>query len=202
MKLIDAYARILELSQPVFRTDDISVHLNIKRTHASKLLNRLSESGHILHINRGLWAVKEKITITSLSKHITSPIPNYISLQSALYRHGIISQVPSVLYIVSPARQRIINVPAVGTISVHHIHPAFFFGCKKYSPEGVFVATPEKALVDFLYLRPAKSGLFRSLPEVELPETFSIRRAESIISRIPSLQRRSMVKKSFARFLE
>ena len=38
---------------------------------------------------------------------------------------------------------------------------------------GVKIASPEKALLDALYLRPARSRLFRALPELELPRTFS-----------------------------
>jgi hypothetical protein len=52
------------------------------------------------------------------------------------------------------------------------------------------LATPEKALVDFLYLAPARSRLFRAL---ELPARFSPRRARAIVARIGSARRRTMV---------
>jgi hypothetical protein len=55
------------------------------------------------------------------------------------------------------------------------------------------LATPEKALVDFLYLAPARSRLFRALPELELPARFSPRRARAIVARIGSARRRTMV---------
>lgn len=38
------------------------------------------------------------------------------------------------------------------------------------------MATPEKALIDFLYLSPARSNLFRVLPELELPRDFSAKK--------------------------
>jgi len=195
MKSIELYARILKLNQNIFRTDDIAKWLRITNMHASKILSRLEESDHILHISRGLWAIKETTTIWDLSKVITNPLPNYVSLQSALYHHGIISQVPEILYLVSPARSQVIHTP-LGTISIHHIHPAFFYGYRK-NRDGLFIATQEKALIDFLYFYPAKSCLFRALPEIELPESFSISKARRFISRINSIRRRSMVSNLF-----
>ena len=50
-----------------------------------------------------------------------------MSLQSALYLHGMISQVPTVTYAVSLARTRRF-VTTLGTVSVHHVQPPFFFG--------------------------------------------------------------------------
>ncbi|MFO7695137.1 MAG: hypothetical protein R6V57_18790, partial [Vicinamibacterales bacterium] len=51
--------------------------------------------------------------------------------------------------------------------SVHHVAPSFFFGYEDIGQTGVLMASPEKALVDFLYLAPARSMLFRALPELE-----------------------------------
>ena len=59
------------------------------------------------------------------------------------------------------------------------------------------MATPEKALLDFLYLAPAKSKLFISLPELEFPEGFSIKNVEQMITRIESRGRRTLVEKKF-----
>jgi len=199
MKSIEAYARILKLNQKTFRTDDIAKLLHITNMHASKTLSRLEASGHILHISRGLWAIKEATTIWDLGRVITSPLPNYISLQSALYHYGIISQVPDILYLVSPARSQVIRTP-LGTISIHHIAPSFFYGYRK-NRDGLLIATQEKALIDFLYLYPAKSCLFKALPEIELPERFSISKARRFISRINSRRRRSMVSNLFDKII-
>lgn len=51
------------------------------------------------------------------------------------------------------------------------------------------MATPKKALIDFLYLSPAKSNLFRALPELELPRGFSAQKANKIINQIRSVRR-------------
>ncbi|HEX9622015.1 MAG TPA: hypothetical protein VF989_17835, partial [Polyangiaceae bacterium] len=46
--------------------------------------------------------------------------------------------------------------------------PRFFAGFELMDGNGVKLATPEKALVDTLYLAPARSRLFCALPELEL----------------------------------
>lgn len=55
------------------------------------------------------------------------------------------------------------------------------------------LARREKALVDFLYLAPARSGLFAALPEIEIPRGFSLPKARQMASRIQSPQRRIYV---------
>jgi hypothetical protein len=60
---------------------------------------------------------------------------------------------------------------------------------------GVRLATPEKALLDTLYLAPARSRLFAHLPEVELPRHFDHRQVTSWVKRIPVGPRRRSVEK-------
>ena len=62
---------------------------------------------------------------------------------------------------------------------------------------GVAMATPEKALLDYLYLRPARSNLFRTLPELELPLRFNSKSARRMIQRILSVRRRTLVARAF-----
>ena len=137
----------------------------------------------------------------TLPARLTAPLPSYVSLQSALYLHGMISQVPAITYAVSLARARQYTTP-LGVISVHHVVPGFFFGFEEAGRQGAQVASPEKALVDFLYLAPARSMLFRALPELELPRAFSARRARAISERIESPRRRAMVQRALDRVLE
>ena len=98
-------------------------------------------------------------------------------------------------YAVSLARTRRFTTP-LGIVSIHHVDPGFFFGFENVGPSGGRLATAEKALVDFLYLAPARSKLFRALPELELPARFSRRRARAIVARIGSMRQRAMVSRA------
>lgn len=87
----------------------------------------------------------------------------------------------------------------VGTFSVHHVGPQFFGGATLDHRTGVRLASPEKALVDFLYLSPARSRLFARLPEVELPAGFSRGEARRWAGRIPSARVRTIVARELDR---
>lgn len=196
MKLIDVHSRLRGLKQPVFQTSDAVACLGMKKAYVSRILARLAESDHIVRLKRGVWAFPQGLNPLSLPEYLTGPFPSYVSLQSAMYYHGIVSQVPTVIYAVSLARTRRFETP-LGTVSIHHIDPPFFFGFECTEREGIRMATAEKALLDFLYLSPARSGLFRALPELELPRRFSVRVAREIIRRIRSLRRRTAVSARF-----
>jgi len=196
MKLVDIHTQLLGIKEAVFNTADAVALLRINNAHASKILARLADSGHLVHLARGLWAFKERLEPLALPQYLTNPFPSYVSLQSALYYHGMISQIPATTYAVSIARTKKYKT-ALGTISIHHVHPTFFFGFEAVGKSAIKIATPEKALIDFFYLSPAKSKIFRSLPELELPRKFSIRTARNIISRIQSNRRKKMVKRLF-----
>jgi predicted transcriptional regulator of viral defense system len=181
---------------PVFQTSDAAAYLGVGNAHASQLLARLAASGHLTRLGRGRWGFKDRIDLFALPEYLTAPYPSYVSLQSALYYHGMISQIPSVIYAVSVARTRT-YVTALGTVSVHHINPSFFFG---YHPAGkgpAKIATSEKALIDYVYLSPARTRLFRALPELEFPKGFKVNEARKIIRRIRAVRRRNHVSRLF-----
>jgi predicted transcriptional regulator of viral defense system len=200
MKLIDALSRLKSAGQPVLRTADAMALLNIRSNHASKLLSRLAEHGYVIRLKRGSWVLAEGLDPIVLAQHVTAPLPAYVSLQTALYHHGMISQIPAVIYCVSLARARVYHT-SVATISVHHVQGSFFFGFEETGRQHVKIASREKALLDVLYLSPARSRLFSVLPELELPAGFSVRTVRSMIRRIPNTGRRSLVKTRFERLL-
>jgi predicted transcriptional regulator of viral defense system len=200
MKLIDVHAQLLKMERPVFQTSDAAAWLKINNAHMSKLLARLAESGHLVHLGRGLWAFRDRVEPLALPEYLTNPFPSYVSLQSALYYHGMISQIPDITYAVSIARTKRYET-SLGMVSIHHVHPSFFFGFENVGRSIAKMATPEKALIDFFYLSPAKSKLFRALPEVELPRSFRLRTVHNTISRIISRRRRVLVKNLFEDFI-
>jgi hypothetical protein len=106
-----------------------------------------------------------------------------------------------VTYAVTLARTRRVATP-LGTVSLHHIQPSFFFGFEDSGRSGGRLATPEKALIDFLYLTPARSKLFRALPELERSRKVRVGAARTIVRRIVPVRRRTLVAKRLEALLE
>jgi predicted transcriptional regulator of viral defense system len=117
--------------------------------HALRVaLSRLTARGILRRICRGYYA--NPFAAPGLEE-ISAEIyrPSYVSLESALHRHGILSQAPQVLTCVTTRLPRTTRT-SFGTILYRQIRKACFFG---FVREGEYaLADPEKALTDFLYL--------------------------------------------------
>jgi len=103
--------------------------------------------------------------------------PSYLSLEWALAYHGISTQKPSEATCVTLQRPRRVKT-ALGTASYFHLSKPLFFGFRKEAVRpGVeaWVAEPEKALLDSIYLR-RRAGEPIALDELNLrllrPATF------------------------------
>jgi predicted transcriptional regulator of viral defense system len=200
VSLAQAYAALRRLGRPVVTTDDAAVRLGISVSGASHTLVRLSAIGLVQRLRRGLWSLEAALDPMVLPEYLTAPYPAYVSFQSALYLHGMIEQMARVIYVASLGRPQRLQT-TLGTYSVHRLAPEFFGGYRLVGESGVKLATPEKALLDVLYLSSARSRLFARLPELEIPPRFSVREAQRWIARIPSAPRRTMVAKGFEAIL-
>ena len=195
MNLNNILFQLKNTGQSFLATSDVMALLGIRKDHASHILSRLEAEGHLVKLKRGLWCFPGKTSPYFVVGLVTSPFPSYISLQSALYLHGMISQISEMTYCVSVARTRLYRTD-LGDISVHHISEDFFFGYYEDS-NGAKIASPEKALLDFFYLSPAKTRLFCILPELEIPKGFSVKRAIRMIDKLPASRRKSILEGKF-----
>jgi predicted transcriptional regulator of viral defense system len=201
MQLIDVYKKLKQLNLPIIQTNDAAAYLDINVNHANKLLSRISKTNQIIHIKHGSWAFPETDPLI-LPGFLTSPFPSYVSLQTALYFHNMISQIPNIIYAVSVGRTKVYKNP-IATVSIHHIHPSFYFGYVEKDVNGFLkIASPEKALLDIFYLSQTKTRLFKTLPEVELPKDFKISVANKMIEKITSSRKRTLVKRIFSEFID
>lgn len=195
----EALADLRRMNTVVLTTEDASLRLRLSRSAASRMLARLATVGLVLRLRRGLWSLDREVDPLLLPDYLTAPFPAYVSLQSALYFHGMISQVPQVIYVASLRATRRVRT-AVGVYSIHRLSPSFFGGYRTME-SGLRLATPEKALLDVLYLAPARSRLFAALPEVEIPRRFDRREARRWLDRIPPGPRRRHVEEKLAALL-
>jgi predicted transcriptional regulator of viral defense system len=192
MNAREALGRLRSLRVPAATTSDTAAVLGLSVQAASHTLRRLASSGLVTSVRRGLWAFADQPDPLALAEYVTSPYPSYVSLQTALYRRAMITQIPSSIYLASLARSDLVET-GVGTYSVHHLQPQLFGGFEHDPRTGTKVALPEKALFDFLYLSPTRSRLFAALPELELPRGFRKGDVHAWVDRIPSPRSRTIV---------
>ena len=181
------------MGKPVITTGDAALRLGLTRSAATRALGRLAAAGLVLHLRHGLWSLDPRIDPLLLPEYLTAPFPAYVSLLSALHLHGMISQIPRVIYVASLAPTKRIKTGRAD-YSVHRLAPSFFGGFET-TAAGVRLARPEKALLDCLYLAPGRSRLFAALPEVEIPRAFDRKGARLWLDRISPGPRRQLVER-------
>jgi predicted transcriptional regulator of viral defense system len=185
-----ALAILKRLGVPALDTADAAAALRLTTAAASQTLTRLARAGFVRSVRHGTWWLEEALEPLRLPEYLTAPLPAYVSLQTALHRHGLIEQIPGVLYAVSLAKTQKVKTK-VGTFSIHHMAPEVFGGFEE-TERGAKVATAEKALFDFAYLSSGRSRLFTSLPELELPRGFKRKDLSRWVAKIPSVRSRTL----------
>lgn len=192
-----AYARLQKLGAPVVETAAAAAALRLSPGAANKVLGRLARAGLVRHVFHGLWTIGDICDPLLLPDHVTAPFPSYVSLQTALHHHGLISQIPVVIYAVTSGRARRVRTQ-FGTCSIHHVAPELFDGFE-ISPSGVKMATPEKALFDILYLSGKRTREFSALPEIEFPRGFRWKVVRQWLDRITFARDRTMIQRRLER---
>lgn len=180
------------MGQPSFSTRDVAARLKISVPHASQLLGRLQNDHILMRMKSSRWILVGQVDSFSLAKYLAFPLPTYVSLLSALFHHRMISQIPETVFAVTLGRTKQIKTP-LGSYSLHHVKPEFFFGFSEVGSQGALIADPEKALLDVFYLSGGRSRIFSHLPEVELPKSFSFKKCREMIKKIESKRLRAIV---------
>jgi predicted transcriptional regulator of viral defense system len=192
MNQIEALQRLRTLATPAVESRDVAALLQVSASNATTILRRLAAEDMIIHLRRGRWLVDQKIDRLALPELISAPDPAYISLQSALFHHGLIDQIPSILYAVTPGRPRRLRTP-IATISFHRMPPELFQGFELSSASDAKIAIPEKALFDLIYLAPGRSRVFSKLPELTIPRRFQWQRLKEYAELVKSSGRRAFI---------
>ena len=192
MNQIEALQRLRALATPVVESRDVAALLQVSASNATTILRRLAAEGMVVHLSRGRWLLNQRIDRLALPELISAPYPAYISLQSALFHHGLIEQIPSILYAVTPGRPRRLRTP-MASISFHRMPPELFKGFELSSSSDAKIAIPEKALFDLIYLAPGRSRVFSKLPELTIPRRFQWQRLKEYTELVKSSGRRAFI---------
>lgn len=131
------------------------------------------KSGYIVMLRRGWYAFADYLQQPDYARYFAGKIyaPSYISLHTALSFYGIIPE--EVVEITSVTTQKTCRYEnAFGQFSYQTVRPRLFWGFEpKTMRDGkqYMMATPEKAIIDLLYLYPQYSSV-EDMRELRLDE--------------------------------
>jgi len=146
--------KLRNIKKPYFGYEELARTLGISTASARVTASRYVKMGVLVRIKRNLYVRSESWdTATKEDKFIIANLgetPSYISLMTALDYYGITTQMQRDFF-ESVAVQRTKTISVRGTVFRYSkISSDLYFGFEK--KDGFFIATPEKALLDAVYL--------------------------------------------------
>lgn len=190
MRTTDAYADLLKLGRKVITTREAATRWRTERRATGKRLQALEGAGLVRRLRRGLWSLDPNLDPFALPPFLTAPLPAYVSFWSALAHHGMIEQIPRQIWVASPAQPRTITT-SIGNYEVHRLAPELITGFTSSENRG-YLAEPEKALFDAVYIR-AAAGSRAYFPELSFPPGFSRTQTKRWAKDIKSPRLRTLV---------
>jgi predicted transcriptional regulator of viral defense system len=149
------YEQIKQLNSKLYFTlTDVIGLLGIKRGSAQVLCSRYAREGRFLRLKNDFYITPQKwdsLTRDDLLKVCNFlQVPSYISCITALWVYGITTQVPRNFYeSISLKRSKRFEANQTQFNYYKFKKELYFDFIKK---DGIFIATPEKAFLDALYL--------------------------------------------------
>ncbi len=144
--------------EPVFETGLLLVG-DVDPKNARRQLSRWTKAGRLYQLRRGLYALAPPF-----QKVIPHPFlvanrmarGSYVSNQAALAHYGLIPEYAPAVTSVAPARPARWDTP-LGRYEFRHLKPERLGGYRLAelgNEQQAFIAIPEKALLDLIYLQP------------------------------------------------
>ncbi|MDY6905924.1 MAG: type IV toxin-antitoxin system AbiEi family antitoxin domain-containing protein [Thermodesulfobacteriota bacterium] len=146
--------QLRQIRKRYFGYDELARVLGIAPASARVAASRFVRQGVLVRIKRNMYMLREvwqsaaREEVFAIANLVQ--VPSYISLTTALDYYDITTQIQRAYY-ESVATVRTKAVQVDGTIFRYtRIAPGLYSGFRR--EKGVFIATPEKALVDAFYL--------------------------------------------------
>lgn len=163
----------------VFDIVSLASILGVSRASAAVIMQRLKKKEILLPIQRNKYILKDRSLQDTLKIANELVKPSYISLYSSLNYFGICTQNPVDIQSVTTKRGRSIGHKAISFNFIYYkIQEKLYFGYQII--ERKFIAEPEKALLDIMYLQ--KRGFDSESINFK---TFDLKKLRQYIERYP-----------------
>lgn len=149
--------------EPVFETS-LLLAGDVNPANVQRQLSRWTKAGRIYQLRRGLYALAppfQKVRPHPFLVANRLVEPSYVSLQSALGTYDLIPEYVPITTSVTTARPGRWDTP-LGSYIFRHVKTELFHDYRRLevsADQRAFVASPEKALLDLIYLEPGADSL-------------------------------------------
>lgn len=171
MRDIELLKNLRATSKAFFTTSDLEKITGLDRNSLYVSLNRWVKKGVLERAGRNIYVLGgEPVRLEAIAGQ--TYFPCYLSFESALSRFGVLNLVPYSLTFATTRKTKSMTL-LERRVVYRHLKNELFFGFAH--EEGLYVAEPEKALLDLVYLRslgkatiPSEEIDLRSLSEKTL----------------------------------
>jgi predicted transcriptional regulator of viral defense system len=161
MKFKDALTLVGE--EPLFETG-LLLAGSVDQADVRRQLSRWVQEDRAYQLRRGLYTLAppyQKVVPHPFLVANRMVRGSYVSCQSALAHYGLIPEYVPITMSVTTQRPGSWTTP-LGHYEFRHIKPSLFIGYQRLhviQDQWVYIATPEKALLDLAYLQPGSDEL-------------------------------------------
>lgn len=152
---MEALREIRRVGRLFYTPEEIGESRGLVPASVGKFINRKLAAGEILRLRRGLYASPEDFAGATREElfRMANVIktPSYISYLTALDYYDLTTQVTvSTIESANPTRSKTFLVKDLA-FQFYYCNPAFYFAFVRQ--DGFFIAEPEKAVLDCLFLK-------------------------------------------------
>lgn len=155
MKFVNLLEKVSDL--PIFTVRFLSAGENLPQIRLQ--INRWVNDGRIIRLHKGFYTLAEpyrKITTEPFCIANSLKQASYVSLHSALSWYAMIPEFVPAVTSITTGRPQTIETP-LGRFEFRHVSKKYFWGYQQVElkfGQTAFIAYPEKALLDLVYLTP------------------------------------------------
>ncbi|MHB8893662.1 MAG: type IV toxin-antitoxin system AbiEi family antitoxin domain-containing protein [Candidatus Geothermincolia bacterium] len=135
-------------SKAFFTISDFEKITGLERKSLYVSLNRWVKKGILDRAGRNIYIIAgEPVRLEAIAGQ--SYFPSYLSFESALSRFGVLNLIPYSLTFATTRKTKSVTLQS-RRVDYRHLQPGLYFGFTL--ERGFYVAEPEKALLDLVYM--------------------------------------------------
>lgn len=182
--VLSFWVGVLKSGRKFYKISDLMKVSGLGYAACRMAAGRLASKGMLIRLGKELYG-NLLVNFTPEEAACQAYLPAYLSCEYVLSRYGVIDQMPIVLTAITLLRGKMAKVGSI-EVDYRHLRKNLFWG---YVRDGdAFIAEPEKAILDWLYLVRKRLGTV-SLDEINWDELDLVKLKKYSIKFPKSIQR-------------